>query len=417
MTIKRIIILALAYIIITEPLVAGTTFSKSNLWSYNPLSLVWNFAVRCKQRLFPTSEPVRITVAFAVDTFQTAGANHYQQDYIINNIHGCYGIADGHGEDRELFNNNNLDKESWKKSQNAYKYAVIKELNKNSIGKVSEDASTKVLDLGGTVAHFVAHEFPKVLDQELSKNPSLKALILNFFVKHYSMKKAFKDAARRTDNGLQDCMDLIHEELTPTNDKNEQKAGTTLTVVKPYKGYLWCAHVGDGRVVVFNNKDEIIYASEDHKPNRLDEKRRIENAGGALEEMSNGGFRIGKHAGLAVSRAFGDFHARRVGVTAEPEINCMPLQDVQTVIIGSDGLFDYEQENSTSKPNLRLQAYVKSCRTVGWNQFGAGAAKSLVLRAALWEANVKGKNYSSSEEYLSNMFDNTSAVILRKKSF
>jgi len=60
-------------------------------------------------------------------------------------------------------------------------------------------------------------------------------------------------------------------------------------------------HVGDSRVVAFNNKTgQILYATSDHKPTNKDETARILKAGGFVEDE-----RVCGHLGL--SRAFGDW--------------------------------------------------------------------------------------------------------------
>lgn len=76
--------------------------------------------------------------------------------------------------------------------------------------------------------------------------------------------------------------------------------------------------------------------SVDHKPNRVDERRRIENAGGVV--VWAGTWRVG--GVLAVSRAFGDRLLKRY-VVAMPDLQEEDLTaEDETVILASDGLWD-----------------------------------------------------------------------------
>jgi protein phosphatase 1L len=77
---------------------------------------------------------------------------------------------------------------------------------------------------------------------------------------------------------------------------------------------LLVANVGDSRAVVCISGEAIAF-STDHKPNRTDERQRIEDAGGVV--MWSGTWRVG--GVLAVSRAFGDRLLKKY-VVADPEI-------------------------------------------------------------------------------------------------
>jgi serine/threonine protein phosphatase PrpC len=74
--------------------------------------------------------------------------------------------------------------------------------------------------------------------------------------------------------------------------------------------------------------------SDDHKPSRPDEKKRIEALGGRVEYGRVGGL-------LAVSRAFGDFEYKQNGkplVTAKPDVQTMVLtKDADFIIVACDG--------------------------------------------------------------------------------
>jgi protein phosphatase 1L len=98
---------------------------------------------------------------------------------------------------------------------------------------------------------------------------------------------------------------------------------------------LVVANVGDSRAVLTRN-GQAVPLSEDHKPNRTDERQRIESAGGVV--VWAGTWRVG--GVLAVSRAFGDRLLKRY-VVATPDIREEQLSsEDESLILASDGLWD-----------------------------------------------------------------------------
>jgi serine/threonine protein phosphatase PrpC len=155
---------------------------------------------------------------------------------------------------------------------------------------------------------------------------------------------------------------LLKEVFVATDDEfvnnNEDRAhGSTATTVLMLGDRLFCANVGDSRVLLCRD-GQGIYLSEDHKPGRPDECKRIKDAGGFV--ISN---RV--MGELAVSRAFGDADFKR-GISqalqeegvelpdeadgadfekpliiAEPEIQSIVITPKDSfLLLGCDGLFD-----------------------------------------------------------------------------
>ncbi|KAJ6969740.1 hypothetical protein NC653_034322 [Populus alba x Populus x berolinensis] len=104
--------------------------------------------------------------------------------------------------------------------------------------------------------------------------------------------------------------------------------GSTASTAVLVGDHLYVANVGDSRTVISKGgkgiSDAMSYIfhstvaiplSEDHKPNRSDERRRIESAGGVV--MWAGTWRVG--GVLAMSRAFGNRMLKQF-VVAEPDI-------------------------------------------------------------------------------------------------
>ncbi|XP_022141637.1 probable protein phosphatase 2C 11 isoform X2 [Momordica charantia] len=136
-------------------------------------------------------------------------------------------------------------------------------------------------------------------------------------------KTAIIEVFRQTD------ADYINEEKGQKKD-----AGSTASTAVLLGDRLLVANVGDSRVVA-SRAGSAIPLSIDHKPDRSDERQRIEQAGGFV--IWAGTWRVGGI--LAVSRAFGDKLLKRY-VVADPEIKEEEIDGVDFIIIASDGLWN-----------------------------------------------------------------------------
>ncbi|KAL9359087.1 hypothetical protein Peur_047210 [Populus x canadensis] len=136
-------------------------------------------------------------------------------------------------------------------------------------------------------------------------------------------KTAIVEAFRQTD------AEYLHEEKAHQKD-----AGSTASTAVLLGDRLLVANVGDSRVVACR-AGSAIPLSIDHKPDRSDERQRIEEAGGFV--VWAGTWRVG--GVLAVSRAFGD-KLLKPYVVAEPEIQEEEIDGVEFIIVASDGLWN-----------------------------------------------------------------------------
>ncbi|XP_027361936.1 probable protein phosphatase 2C 76 isoform X4 [Abrus precatorius] len=111
--------------------------------------------------------------------------------------------------------------------------------------------------------------------------------------------------------------------------------GSTASTAVLVDNHLYVANVGDSRTII-SKAGKAIALSEDHKPNRSDERKRIENAGGVV--MWAGTWRVG--GVLAMSRAFGN-RMLKPFVVAEPEIQDQEIdEETELLVLASDGLWD-----------------------------------------------------------------------------
>ena len=88
--------------------------------------------------------------------------------------------------------------------------------------------------------------------------------------------------------------------------------------------------------------------SRDHKPNLLEEKKRIIAAGGRVDRIYGMGpyrvwFKDGDYPGLAMSRSIGDTLAHKIGVTDIPEIMEFNVSNVKpfAIVVASDGVWEF----------------------------------------------------------------------------
>ncbi|CAI9295762.1 unnamed protein product [Lactuca saligna] len=111
--------------------------------------------------------------------------------------------------------------------------------------------------------------------------------------------------------------------------------GSTAVVSILTKEYIFVANCGDSRAVLCRN-GRAIPLSVDHKPDREDERARIESCGGRI--MFTDGARV--EGILAMSRAIGD-RLLKQWVTSEPEITVTRREaGDECLIVASDGLWD-----------------------------------------------------------------------------
>ncbi|RYQ93279.1 hypothetical protein Ahy_B09g099545 isoform A [Arachis hypogaea] len=153
-------------------------------------------------------------------------------------------------------------------------------------------------------------------------------------------KTAIVEAFKQTD------VDYLNEEKGHQRD-----AGSTASTAMLLGDRILVANVGDSRVVA-SRAGTAVPLSIDHKPDRSDERQRIEEAGGFI--IWAGTWRVG--GVLAVSRAFGD-KLLKPYVVADPEIKEEEIDGVDFIIIASDGLWNvisnkmqkWRPENSLKK--------------------------------------------------------------------
>lgn len=143
-----------------------------------------------------------------------------------------------------------------------------------------------------------------------------------------SMEQALVTGIKRADSALKNTQYL---------NERAQSSGSTAIIVVIKDNKLYVANVGDSRALL-SRAGKVIPLSVDHKPNREDEKQRIEQAGGNVNDVE-GIARV--NGNLAISRSIGDHALRDAGIIATPEITVTTLTDEDDfILLACDGVFE-----------------------------------------------------------------------------
>jgi len=143
-------------------------------------------------------------------------------------------------------------------------------------------------------------------------------------------ERALKDAFSRTDT-------LFLEK----SDRENLKSGTTAVcaLLRPTEQKLYVAWLGDSQALLVRN-GRAVHVVNPHKPDRQDERERIEDMGGCV--LFWGTWRV--NGQLAVSRAIGD-SGYKPYVTSEPDVTAVSLDGTEDfLVLACDGLWDFVTE-------------------------------------------------------------------------
>lgn len=134
--------------------------------------------------------------------------------------------------------------------------------------------------------------------------------------------------------------------LSPTGAADN--VGCTAVCILLTDDEIVCANAGDSRAILCRNGKPVAL-SEDHKPNSSVERRRIEAAGGRIEEISVGirvHYRV--NGNLNLSRSIGDLEYKKQPLGPEQQIICSTpdivkiprAEDDAFIILACDGVWD-----------------------------------------------------------------------------
>lgn len=134
-------------------------------------------------------------------------------------------------------------------------------------------------------------------------------------------------------------LNLDEQLLSIASTMTGPTGGTTCLVSLIHDNRLFVANVGDSRSVICDWNGEAVALTDDHKPQQLNERRRIKEAGGFIS--FHGVWRVG--GVLATSRALGDFVLKEKNlIIADPDVDEFNLAELcpKFLIMATDGLWD-----------------------------------------------------------------------------
>ncbi|CAH1100487.1 unnamed protein product, partial [Psylliodes chrysocephalus] len=203
------------------------------------------------------------------------------------------------------------------------RHVIVHDLNTTfSIQEASPSSYYAIFD--GHAGHDAAAYSAAHLHQFLAEN--------KYFVSN--PKQALLDAFCKTDALFIDKCKVEH-----------LSSGTTAVValLRPKEKTCYVAWAGDSQALLVN-RDRALQLVNPHKPCRMDERERIEKRGGCVIKW--GTWRV--NGQLAVSRAIGDPEYKPF-VIAVPDIEILPLDGEDFLVLACDGLWDSLSEEAVAR--------------------------------------------------------------------
>jgi serine/threonine protein phosphatase PrpC len=155
---------------------------------------------------------------------------------------------------------------------------------------------------------------------------------------------------------MRDEVDKLEKQLLSDASIDTEFSGSTCVMGLVRGKTLTVANIGDSRVILGrrdprDGRLKAVEVSEDHKPDREDEEKRIVARGGRVfaveyDDGIDGPPRVWLGhmdiPGLAMSRSLGDTVAHTAGVISEPEMHVVELTPADKIMIwASDGLWEF----------------------------------------------------------------------------
>ncbi|KZV45685.1 putative protein phosphatase 2C 25 [Dorcoceras hygrometricum] len=196
------------------------------------------------------------------------------------------------------------------------------------------------------------------------------------------VKNIVQELKRREDD---DGIELAVRKGFLTTDseflRQDQQGGTCCVTALIRQGNLVVSNAGDCRAVV--SRGGVAEAlTSDHRPSREDERVRIEELGGFVDNR-NGVWRV--LGSLAVSRAIGDQYLKQ-WVTAEPDTRILWLKpEHEFLLLASDGLWDKvsnQEAIDIARPlvtNLDEPMPLSACRKLADLSVSRGAVDDITV--------------------------------------
>jgi len=213
-------------------------------------------------------------------------------------------------------------------------------------------------ELGVLFAAFDGHGGPQV--SELSSKTLHKNILAQFRAKQ--VQPASRDEKLRS--AIQEAFVQTDKEILGLAERKKFEGQGSTAVVALLHGNpklgtalrLVIAHVGNSRAVLCR-AGQAVAVTEDHTPNLVNEKKRIERGGGLVLNV-RGAWRIAapanpnamtkasrrEYQGLAMTRSLGDtfFKQPTLLSTPEPDVKVLPLTEKDLfLVLATDGIYTH----------------------------------------------------------------------------
>lgn len=193
---------------------------------------------------------------------------------------------------------------------------------------------------GHDVAHYAAIAVPERLAEKLND-----------------------ETTRQSDTWIVEKLKETFVEVDAESPPSALLGGCTASVTLRRGNRLFIANTGDSRTIVVSvsgDAEEVVYTSRKDKPHLADEHERITKLGGKVHIPPQNPMlsRVVVYSeaahdliGLAMSRSIGDWEWGIVGVTAEPLVNVLSVDNLTNafVLAASDGLWDGRRPQFVAK--------------------------------------------------------------------
>ena len=210
-----------------------------------------------------------------------------------------------------------------------------------------------VMDGHGDDGHFASQFVSRYIVNRIKNHPKIKKLDEPKEIYKQLVAKGYEIIA----NIYLDADVQIQKEKFDVT-----RSGTTVVLVIQLEEHLICANTGDSRAILIydNNYDDNLVNSKvyplsyDCKPELPEEKKRIYESGGVVEQAYYSDdeddpiipFRVWAkgedYPGLAMSRSIGDMDAKKVGVIPNPQIVEYTIDYFSKyMLICSDGIWEF----------------------------------------------------------------------------
>lgn len=171
-------------------------------------------------------------------------------------------------------------------------------------------------------------------------------------------------AIQQTDDWVVNALKETFVEVDAEAPPSALLGGCTASVTLRRGNKLFAANAGDSQTIIVssftNETEQVVYATRKDKPHLPDELERIRRLGGQVHIPPEHPMlsRVIVHSeaandviGLAMSRSIGDWEWGAVGVTPEPIVDVINVDDLSSafVVAASDGLWDVRRHQFVAK--------------------------------------------------------------------